>query len=362
MVVRVVPRGKKLQLNAPSVAAVIEERFHSEKPGAAKDRLRVIRMVARGGQTLAQVADECGCSTSTVSVYLKTVREQGLDALLEINPGGRPEGWRKGIPVEVSEEFARKLGANEFTTMEDARRWLFKEHGIDAHYNKVWYWAKKLGGVVLKPRPSHSRKNPGDAEEFKTRLGSKFKALGLPQGTRAKVWVMDEARFGLHTMIRRVWGTRGKRPVVEAQTRYEWDYLYGSLDVTTGEAHFCQIDKVNLECDRLYLENLAASDPEAVHVLIRDQAGFHLRDGDVRLPNNVRIIDLPPYSPELNPCEQLWDLIKEQLGNRVFESIDQLREAMIEPLSRWWDDAGRVLSLVGRPWMQVEANASSKIF
>ncbi|MEO5912965.1 MAG: transposase [Luteolibacter sp.] len=61
-------------------------------------------------------------------------------------------------------------------------------------------------------------------------------------------------------------------------------------------------------------------------MLIRDQAGFHLRDGDTRLPSRVRIIDLTPYSPELNPCEQLWDIVKDDIGNRVFETIEALRE------------------------------------
>ena len=51
---------------------------------------------------------------------------------------------------------------------------------------------------------------------------------------------------------------------------------------------------------RSYLENLAASDPEAIHVIVRDQGGFHLRDGDERLPERVRIVDLPPYSPVLD--------------------------------------------------------------
>lgn len=64
-----------------------------------------------------------------------------------------------------------------------------------------------------------------------------------------------------------------------AQIKYEWDYLYGSLEVTGGECHFCQISGVNLQWDRRYLEDLASNDPEAVHILIRDQAGFHLRDG-----------------------------------------------------------------------------------
>jgi transposase len=142
--------------------------------------------------------------------------------------------------------------------------------------------------------------------------------------------------------------------------QYEWDYLYGSLEVTDGEAHFCQIYGVNLEWDRSYLENLAATDPGAVHVIIRDQAGFHLRDGDARLPADVRIIDLPPYSPELNPCEQLRDLVKDRIGNRVFKAIEELREAIKPLLAEWSTDSQWALSLIGRPWLHDQANASTK--
>ncbi len=49
---------------------------------------------------------------------------------------------------------------------------------------------------------------------------------------------MDEARFGLHTELRRLWSIKGQRPVVTRQIKYEWDYLYGSLDVISGHAHF----------------------------------------------------------------------------------------------------------------------------
>lgn len=91
---------------------------------------------------------------------------------------------------------------------------------------------------------------------------------------------------------------------------------------------------------------------------VGSQAGFHLRDGDERLPARVRIIDLPPFSPELNPCEQLWDIIKDEIGNRVFATIDELRSATIPALQRYWDEAARVLRLIGREWIRSQANAS----
>jgi transposase len=352
---------KTLKLGCPEVAKVIGKKHREEKPGWRKDRLLVIKLATRGEHTAAEIAEIAGMARSQVFAFVKAVRAGGLETIWEKERVGRPEGDRKGVPEEVSAEFGRKLAGHEFATLEDARRWLLVEHGLEVAYQRVWYWAKKLGGVLRVPRPSHSRKDPAAAREFREELGGKLESLGLAPGTRAKVWVMDEARFGLHTMLRKLWSLRGSRPVVACQIKYEWDYLYGSLEVTGGEAHFCQISGVNLEWDRNYLEDLAASDPGAVHVLIRDQAGFHLRDGDARLPANVRIIDLPPFSPELNPCEQLWDLVKDRIGNRVFETIKELREAMEPVLAEWWTDPQRVLSLIGRPWLHDQANASSKI-
>jgi transposase len=142
---------------------------------------------------------------------------------------------------------------------------------------------------------------------------------------------MDEARFGLHTEMRRVWIKKGVRPEVRQQTRYEWDYLYGALEVVEGRAEFLHLPTVNLDCNRLFLEPLRSSDPEAHHVVIADQAGFHFGEGDKRLPEGVPIVSLPPYSPQLNPCEQLWDILKDTEGfaNGVFESIENLRKALL---------------------------------
>lgn len=90
-----------------------------------------------------------------------------------------------------------------------------------------------------------------EIEQFKASLGQKLEALQLPRGTKVKVWVMEEACFGLHTDLRRVWVPKGACPVVERQTKYEWDYLYGSLEVTGGEVDFAHLPTENLDCDAL---------------------------------------------------------------------------------------------------------------
>lgn len=107
-----------------------------------------------------------------------------------------------------------------------------------------------------------------------------------------------------------------------------------------------------------FRENLAATDPEAVHVVIHDQADFHLRDGDPRLPKRIRIMYPPPYNPEHNSCKQAWDMVKDGIGNRVFATVEDLREAVLQVLKRFRTDAAALLQLAGRPWLLDQAIAT----
>ena len=353
-------KANTLKLGRPDAAAQIDERYAKEPDGWRKRRLLAVKLAAKGDYTSAEVAELCGVARTYLFEWLKLVRAGGLEALLLREKPGPREGSVRGVPPEVMEALRQKLAAHEFASAEAARRWLKKEHGIQKPYKTVWNWLKKCHGVLRVPRPSHSKKKPEAVETFKNELAGKLEALEIQAGSRVKVWFMDEARFGLHTELRRVWTLRGLRPVVTRQIRYEWDYLYGALGAVSGEAHFAHLPGVSLEWDRQYLEDLAASDPEAIHVLVRDQAGFHLREGDPRLPERVRIVDLPPYSPELNPCEQMWDIVKDDTCNQVFANVAALRDRMRDTLQRYWEDAQTVLRLIGRDWLLVQLNATRK--
>ncbi len=349
--------GRKLKLGLPDIAAVIDARHSAERDPWKKNRLLLVKLAARGEHTAEEIAGLCGIARGHLFRLISMVRKDGIEALLQREKPGPREGSRRKIGKDARDELEARLATGEFVTAVQAQRWLERTHGIKAPYKTVWGWLKKAGGVLLVPRPSHSKKDPAAAPAFRENLAAELEALAIPEGSRVKLWMMDEACFGLHTEVRRLWARKGSRPVAPRQIKYEWDYLYGSLDVISGEAHFCQIPKVNLECDALYLKDLASTDPYAIHVVIRDQAGFHLRDGDERLPERIRIVNLPAYNPELNPCEQLWDMIKDEIGNRVFDTVEILREAMLPSLRRFWDDGAAVLRLIGRPWLLDQANA-----
>jgi len=317
-----------VQLRRPDLAKEIALRYRKAKAGWEKTRLLCAKLASEGQHQAEEIAELCGCSVKRIFDWLRMIREGGLEALLKRGKPGPKAGDLRLLKdkPQVKKQIKKGLGEGRWSSAPQLSRWLKAEHGMEVKDNTAWTWLKKLGGVLRVPRPRHPGRNDVAMQQFKETLTQRLEALALPHGTRVKIWVMDEARFGLHTELRRVWIDKGVRPVFERQTKYEWDYLYGSLEVTEGAAHFLHLPTVNLECDALYLAHLAQSDPEAVHVVIRDQAGFHLRDGDERLPQRVRIVPLPPYCPELNPCEQLWDMLKDETANHVHRTIDAVTQ------------------------------------
>jgi hypothetical protein len=202
------------------------------------------------------------------------------------------------------------------------------------------------------------KKDPQATAAFPGELEGKLRALTLAPGRRVRVWVQDEGRFGLHTIVRRCWGLRGVRVVKTNQKKYQWGYLYGALEIGTGRTEALFMPHVGLEVSQTFLEHLARSEPEAEHIVIWDGAGFHQKSGTHPLPDRVHVIQLPAYSPELNPIEKLWDVLKDGLCNRLFHSMEELWLALCHELEPFYQTA-RVHQLLGHGSILAPANASS---
>jgi transposase len=201
------------------------------------------------------------------------------------------------------------------------------------------------------------------SEAFREALAVHLAALELPPNRPVRLWVADEMRYGLLPVTRRVWSLRGVRPVCPVQPRYEWAYLYGAAEVGgQAQVEFCYCPSVNLQWSHGFLEQLAARDPEATHVVLWDGAGFHPQDGAAGLPDNVRLLPFPPYSPELNPIEGLWDQLKDQLCNKVYASLRAMEKAITEFLRPFWEEPERVHDLIGNGWLLARAQAFFRQF
>ena len=341
---------------AGAEAAQIKAQIRAATNPRDKERLQVVIWATSGQHTLAELALLAGRARSTIQVWLDDFTEGGVARLLEREaPPGKPSPVAK---AKVQTQLQAGLKSGQWRTAGQVAAWLKETHGIQRATKSLYYWLEKVGGALRVPRPCHVKQNPAAMAAFRAELEQNLEKLNLPKDRAVKIWVADEARFGLHTQSRRCWALRGHRVVLAQEQRYEWEYVYGAVEVVEGLAEFQFLPAVSLELSCGFLQQLADSDAKAEHVVIWDQAGFHPRTGAAALPARIHLLPLPPYSPELNPVEGLWDQTQDLTCNQHFASLDELEETLTRALRPFWETPARALSLVHH-WLHSQANATN---
>ena len=166
-----------------------------------------------------------------------------------------------------------------------------------------------------------------------------------------RVMFQDEARFGRISDVRRCWCPKPLRPMVQAMVTQEYTYAYAALSPADGCMDSLVLPLVNGNCMQLFLDEVSARHPNDRIVMILDGAGWH-KNKQLPPPPNMRLLFLPPYSPELNPVEHLWDDLREKFfHNRVFDSIDTLEDQLVSALLAYERDPQRVRSITAWDWI-----------
>jgi len=110
-------------------------------------------------------------------------------------------------------------------------------------------------------------------------------------------------------------------------------YLYSAINPKTGEDFTLLLPKVNTDCMNVFLEEMVKKEQDKSIIMIMDGAGWH-SSNDLKVPSNIEIIYLPPYSPELNPVERMWLYIKQRtIKNKIYDTIETLEEVICGFLS-----------------------------
>jgi transposase len=140
----------------------------------------------------------------------------------------------------------------------------------------------------------------------------------------------DEHRLGLKPVTRRIWAPVGVRPLAHGHHRFEWLYVTAFVSPATGECFWYVSNGVSKP---LFEALLAAFAEEAgagrdrIIVLLLDNAGWH-GEANLKVPNGIRLLFLPPYTPELQPAEHLWEVVDEPILNKHVPDLETL-EAII---------------------------------
>lgn len=351
--------ARKLPVLGEAVAAEIEKAWGQPQADWARRRLLVVRLVAQHELTVAEIMRVADVSRQTVFTYRDKVVTGGVAELLRREHGG---GRQPAVRGAVATEFLARLAEGKFRRAKDAQAWIKKRTRQGLSESGVRKVLRRLGGKLKVPRKSHVKKDPAKAEAFKLELPTQLAALAgaASAGRRVRLWVLDEHRYGLLPVIRRVWGQRGVRVHAPYATRYRWGYLHEALEVDGDHRlELLFTPCIDQDVHALFLQQIGATDPAALHVVIQDQAGFHLRAHDPRVPQNLRLLPLPPYSPELNPVEKLGDLVKDRICNRIYPSLRRLEDHILAALQPLRSDRTRVAALIGHGWLLDGLNAGA---
>ena len=134
------------------------------------------------------------------------------------------------------------------------------------------------------------------------------------------------------THVGRCLTAKGVKPIVKYQHAFKNTYLYGSFSPIDGDMFVYEIEGTTSEIFYQYLLEFSKHRPDEFKIIIIDNAGFHSLK-KYKIPENIALIRIPPYSPELNPSEKIWAHIKQYFKNKVFENIENVKKWLHEFIS-----------------------------
>lgn len=153
----------------------------------------------------------------------------------------------------------------------------------------------------------------------------------------------------------RQWAIKGTRPRGWRQTQFEYLYVFGAVCPRSGQSVGLVTPQLNTDSvNAFFREFQKETDPNVRIVMIWDQAGFHT-SRRVKIPDNVTIIPLPPYSPQLNPVEKLWQYLRMHYwSNRIYEDYDALRMAAVQAWQSTCLDESKIKSICRAKYVESE--------
>ncbi len=159
----------------------------------------------------------------------------------------------------------------------------------------------------------------------------------------------DEAGFGRINKPKHCWCRKGVRPRVPCHHIREYRYAYGAVDPVSGDGYFLILPNCNTVCMNIFLEHLSKECPDDYIVLVCDGASWH-KSGTLKLFPNIELMFIPPYTPEMNPVEQIWKELRARgFHNEVFRTLEKVVDRLCDTINNLTEETIR--SITGRNWI-----------
>ncbi len=327
-------------------------------PGAKMRFLAMLHL--QKGKSFTEIGDMLRVSRRTVAEWFKRFVSEGIRGLFDkLRTGRKPilspsdESDFKKEVLKLQEE--RKGGR---VRGEEIRQMLKDRFGAEYSLSGVYDLLNRLGMVWITGRSRHPDADPEAQKDFRENFAEKAEEV-LPEGTdpdRADIWFQDEARVGQRGTTTRIWTEKGTRPGIVQQQQFQSVYIFGAVCPQNDEAVGLVMPKADTEVTEIHLGMISDVVPKGRHALIvLDGASWHTTP-KLECPENISLLPLPPYSPELNPTEYVWEQLRQNsLSNRCFETYEAVVDACCEAWNSFTGIPGSIKSLCSRKWASLAA-------
>lgn len=166
-----------------------------------------------------------------------------------------------------------------------------------------------------------------------------------------RLMFQDEARFGRISDCCYCWCKKPLRPVLKAMLSHQYVYAYAAVSPQDGKLECLVLPEVNGQWMQAFLTEVASRYPQDNIVMVVDGAGWH-KSKTFEMPVNLKLVFLPPYSPELNPQEHIWDELREKyFHNKTFDSLDFSEDHLVGALKTMETQHATVKNIVAWDWI-----------
>ena len=355
---------KRISLQPHLSVTELEQRYRQAKDGIAKSHYQIIWLLA-SGRTTQEVAEITSYSLNWIYELVSGYNRLGAECLGDKrhdHPGRKPllddlqqtQLWQalQSEPPEGGLWNGKKVA-----------NWLSELLGRPVSRQRGWDYLKGMKLRLRVPRAAHTEANIETQEVWKKKLGLRVAQIQQSHPcAEVEVWGMDEHRVGLKPILRRIWVDEWTVPTAKVNWKFKWLWLYGFVNPQSGETYWWIMPCVNTRVFNQVLKDFAqhfqVGEKKQV-ILTLDQAGWHI-EKNLKVPEGIHLMEMPAYSPELQPAERLWTLTNEPIANRNFEDLDELEEVLCQRCRQILEQKELVKGLTNFHWWpQVEVKESA---
>jgi transposase len=279
-----------------------------------------------------EIAEILGRDYDTILEWVKAYNENGLQGLNSIKPSGRPASLAEEQQDDVKRTVQmspRKLNL-KFSNWncKNLGWWISKTFHVKLGREAVRLLLHKLGFVLIKPTYKYVLADKHERKRFLRRIKRKFNCLTK----RDLLFFLDESTFKQHPLLQAKWILKGSKEYVETFGNHAKVNVWGAFCHALGKTFHMKSKKVNSEIFMKFVNHLIACNPNKHLVLVLDNAPWHKSKRSMKFLNSLKgIVDavwLPAYSPDMNPIEHLWRLMKSLTANHFFPTIEGLKHML----------------------------------